>query len=89
MEDFDKHGEDARKRAGGRKPREVTEKRLYNAALYYLYRYSATTASLRKVLMRRVAASARAHGTAPEEGAAWIEALICKFQTLGYLNDRA
>ena len=39
--------------------------------------------------MRRVVASARAHGTDPEEGAAWIETLITKFQTLGYLNDRA
>ncbi len=89
MDSSDKHGQDARKRAGGWKPREVTEKRLNNVALHYLFRYSATTASLRKVLMRRVAASAHAHGTDPEEGAAWIETLIRKFQTLGYLNDRA
>ena len=75
----------AKRRRG---PRKVTEKRLNNVALHYLARYSATTDSLRKVLMRRVAGSARAHGTDPEEGTAWVEALIVKFQELGYLNDR-
>tara|TARA_B100002051_G_scaffold13294_1_gene11024 strand:- start:1128 stop:1775 length:648 start_codon:yes stop_codon:yes gene_type:complete len=89
MDDADKRGENAPKKVGRRGARELTERRLSNVALHYLSRYSATTDSLRKVLMRRVVASARAHGTDPEEGAAWIETLITKFQTLGYLNDRA
>lgn len=72
-----------------RGPRKVTEKRLNNVALAYLARYAATTQSLRQVLMRRVAASARVHGTDADEGAAWVEALIAKFQGLGYLDDRA
>ena len=88
-DDADKRGENAPKKVGRRGVREVTERRLNNVALHYLSRYSATTDSLRKVLMRRVVASARAHGTDPEEGTAWIETLIIKFQTLGYLNDRA
>ena len=87
--DANKRGENAPKKVGRREPQKVTESRLNNVALHYLSRHSATTDSLRKVLMRRVAASARAHGTDPEEGATWIENLIIKFQTLGYLNDRS
>ena len=88
-DDADKRGENAPKRAGQRELRKVTEKRLNNIALHYVSRYSANTDSLRKVLMRRVEASARAHGTDPKEGAIWIEALVTKFQKLGYLNDHA
>ncbi len=88
-DDADKRGENAPKRAGQRELRKVTEKRLNNIALHYVSRYSANTDSLRKVLMRRVEASARAHGTDPKEGEIWIETLVIKFQALGYLNDRA
>ena len=88
-DDAENRGENASKRAGHRESREVSEKRLNNVALQYVSRYSATTDSLRKLLMRRVEASARAHGTDPKEGAIWIEALVTKFQKLGYLNDHA
>lgn len=90
MDDEDaKSDHKALKRTGRPAPGKVTEKRLNNVALHYLARYSATSDSLRKVLMRRVAASVRAHGTDPDEGGAWVEALIGKFQGLGYLDDRA
>ena len=88
-DDANNRGENVSKRAGHRVSPEITEKRLNNVALHYVSRYSATTDSLRKVLMRRVEASARAHGTDPKEGAIWIETLVTKFQNLGYINDRA
>jgi len=83
--------EDRKPKSAGRRrgPRKVTEKRLRNVALHYVARYAATTESLRRVLMRRVLASARSHGTDADEGAAWTEALIIRFQELGYLDDRA
>ena len=89
IKNVDKRSKKVPKRSGQRGPREVTEKRLNNVALHYVSRYSATTDSLRKVLMRRIEASARAHGTDPKVGAIWIETLIIRFQALGYLNDRA
>ena len=89
IKNVDKRSKKVPKRSGQRGPREVTEKRLNNVALHYVSRYSATTDSLRKVLMRRIEASARAHGTDPRVGAIWIETLIIRFQALGYLNDRA
>jgi len=85
MPDDDKKSEDKQRRRG---PRKATQKRLNNVALHYLARYSATCDSLRKVLTRRVDASARLHDTDREEGAEWVEALIIKFQNLGYLDDR-
>ena len=89
MKNVNERSKKVSKRSGQRGPREVTEKRLNNVALHYVSRYSATTDSLRKVLMRRVEASARVHGTDPKDGAIWTETLIIKFQALGYLNDRA
>ncbi len=70
-----------------KRSRKITEKGLNNIALHYLSRYSATEESLRKVLKRRVEVSVREYGTAPNLGALWIEALIEKYKSLGYLND--
>ena len=87
-DDADKRGEDAPRRASQRVVRKVTKKRLYNVALHYLSRHSATKSSLRNVLMRRVNASARAHETDSQEGERWIEELLIELQAFGYLNDR-
>ena len=76
----------ATKRRG---PRKATRKRLENVALHYLTKYSATTESLRRVLMRRVYRSSRAHDTNVDEGAEWVEEVIVKMHGLGYINDRA
>jgi len=76
----------ARKKRG---PRKVSEKRLNNVALHYLARYSASADSLRRVLMRRVRRSVQTHGTDLDEGTEWVEALLVRFQELGYLDDRA
>ena len=65
----------------------LTADRLERAALHYLERFSASAASLRRVLARRVERSAREHGTDPAEGAGWIEALIGRYRESGLLND--
>ena len=52
-------------------PRRVTAQYLENAALHYLQRFASSSASLRRVLMRKVDRSAQAHGTDPAEGARW------------------
>ena len=77
-------GEEKRRRV----PRKATPKRLERVALHYLERYSSSSENLRRVLMRRVERSARAHCTDRGEGAAAIDAILTKFQEYGYLNDR-
>ena len=67
----------------------MTPQRLEKAALYYLGRYAASVAHFRRVLMRRVARSAHAHGSDREEGAAWVEELITRFLRAGLLDDFA
>ncbi len=72
-----------------RTPRKITPKSLENVALHYLGRYATSSENLRRVLMRRVERSARVHGTDPAEGAAWVEALIARFQESRILDDAA
>jgi regulatory protein len=65
----------------------VTAERLDRWALAYLERYSASADSLRRVLMRRVERSARAHGTDREADAKLVEALVERFRRSGLLDD--
>lgn len=69
-------------------PRKTTEASLERAALAYLERFAASAESLRRVLLRKVERSARAHDTDRAEGAAWVEALIERYQRSGLLDDR-
>ncbi|TWB22562.1 regulatory protein [Nitrospirillum amazonense] len=71
-----------------RGPRRVSAAYLERAALHYLERFAASTAALRRVLMRKVDMSAAAHGTDRAQGAEWVEALITRYQQSGLLNDR-
>ncbi|WP_051329947.1 regulatory protein RecX [Niveispirillum irakense] len=71
----------------GRKIRRVTPDYLDRAALHYLERFATSSANLRRVLMRRVLASAQAHDTDPAQGAEWVEALIARYLRSGLLND--
>ncbi len=71
----------------GRGPREATAKYLRNSALHYLDRYATSSAHLRRLLLAKVARSARAHGTNAEAGAAAVEALIAEFLGAGLLDD--
>jgi len=70
-----------------RLPRQATASYLENAALYYLERFSSSSANLRRVLMRKVARSARAHGTDPAEGSGLVEAIIARYLQSGLLDD--
>lgn len=72
-----------------RLPRQATASHLENAALHYLERFSSSSANLRRVLMRKVARSARAHGTDPAEGAGLVEAIIARYLQSGLLDDAA
>lgn len=72
---------------GRRTVRPVDPARLERAAYAYLERFAASSAGVRRVLMRRVAASVAAHGTDAAEAAGWVEALIQRLQRLGLLND--
>ena len=60
---------------------------LRNAALHYLDRYATSSAHLRRLLLAKVARSARAHGSDPQAGAAAVEALIAEFLDAGVLDD--
>lgn len=71
-----------------RGPKKVTEKYLERVALWYLDRWGGASGRLRRLLLRRVQDSERVHGTDPEEGRRWIEALILRLQENGVLNDR-
>jgi regulatory protein len=72
-----------------RLPRQATASYLENAALHYLERFSSSSANLRRVLMRKVARSARAHGTDAAEGANLVEAIIARYLQSGLLDDAA
>ena len=75
------------RRRRGRGPREATAKYLRNSALHYLDRYATSSAHLRRLLLNKVARSARAHGTDAAAGAAAVEALIAEFLGAGVLDD--
>lgn len=70
-----------------KKPRKVSAESLERAALHYLERFASSSANLRRVLMRRVARSAEAHGTDPADGAALVDALVARYQKSGLLDD--
>jgi regulatory protein len=72
-----------------RLPRQATASYLENAALHYLERFASSSANLRRVLMRKVARSARAHGTDPAEGAGLVDAIIARYLQSGLLDDAA
>ncbi len=75
-----------RKRRG---PRKATAKHLENAALHYLGRFASSAANLKRVLMRKVQRSARAHGTDVDEGRDHVERLVARFIRAGLVDDAA
>lgn len=77
------------RKPAGRAPKKATAKHLENVALWYLQRFAASADSLRRVLLRRVEKSARAHDTDRAEGAALIEDIVARFRRSGLLDDRA
>ncbi len=80
-------GPRARERPRRKEPKKATSRHLENAALHYLQRFASSTENFRRVMMRKVERSARAHGTDRAEGAATIEDLIRRFSAAGLLDD--
>jgi regulatory protein len=78
----------AEKMSKSRPPKRISKSTLENAALFYLQRFSASTESLRRVLLRRVERSAKAHGDDPEVGVALVTELLIRYQTSGLLDDQ-
>ena len=76
------------KKTERRPPRKATARHLENVALWYLQRFAASADSLRRVLMRRVEKSARAHDTGRNEGAVFVEDIVARFRRSGLLDDR-
>ena len=74
-------------KTGRKLAKRITPAYLENAALYYLQRFASSSANLRRVLMRKVTAAARDHGSDPAEGAAMVEALIARYIASQLLND--
>ncbi|WP_083875658.1 regulatory protein RecX [Caenispirillum salinarum] len=72
-----------------KQPRKVSPEYLENSALHYLERFASSAANLKRVLMRKVMLSASVHDTDPDEGAAWVDALIERYQRAGLLDDGA
>jgi regulatory protein len=72
-----------------RGPKPVTPAHLENIALYYLERFATSSANLRRVLMRKVARSATAHGTDAQEGERLVDEIIARYLGAGLLDDRA
>jgi regulatory protein len=72
-----------------RGPRKLTRERLEAAALHYLERFASTAANLRRVLRRRVRRSAELHGTDPDEGNQWVDALVARYVSAGLVDDAA
>src|SRR3546814_9422576 len=67
-------------------PAPVTAERLHAAALRHLARYAVSTATLHRVLMRRVQRSARLHETDPAEGARMVEAELVRLTVAGQIG---
>lgn len=68
-------------------PPPLTAARVDALARWYLDRYGATEATLRRWLARRVAAALEHHPGDPEEAGGWIEATLLRMRELGFLDD--
>ena len=88
MNEDDPFAGNQRKRKARRQPAKVTARSLENVALHYLERFSTSGEGLRRVLMRRVARSAHFHGTDEREAADWVDQVVEKMKSKGFVNDR-
>lgn len=72
-----------------RQLRRLTPADLKGVALNYLDRFAATRARLRQVMLRKIRASARAHGDDPAPLLAALEETVQWLEASGFLSDRA
>ena len=87
--DDDSETPESGKKKKRRGPRKATAKYLENSAAYYLGRFATSKAHLRQVMMQKVKRSEMHHGTDVAEGAGFVDAIIEKFERLGFLDDPA
>ena len=80
-------GESNSRNRGRRPPPRLSEAYLEAAAARYLRRFWAPTASLRRVLNKRVRAAVEAHGDDPVQGGVWVEELLTRLTHAGVLDD--
>lgn len=72
-----------------KKRKKITASYLENAGAYYLERFSASIAQFRTVMGRKIALSCRDHPEQDkDECIRLLDAVVKKFENLGYLNDR-
>jgi regulatory protein len=79
--------EDDNKR--GKRVRGVTAKSLENAAVHYLQRFSASSANLRRVLLRKIERARRAEAMVAPDAEKAIETIIEKLKRLKLIDDAA
>lgn len=65
----------------------ISEQRLYNSAVYYLERYEASAAKVRRVLERKLQRAERAGDEVPPEALKWINNVIHKLKQQNFLSD--
>jgi regulatory protein len=75
-------GRDRRRRSKG-----MSENSLYQAALFYLGRYAASSWSVRQVLQRRVTKYAAIDGVEKETATGWIDGIIDRLMRSGLVHD--
>lgn len=68
-------------------PKQITEKRLYNITLFYLSKYEASAEKVKQMLKRRLDKATLAGAEIPAESDIWINNVIAKMESLGYIND--
>lgn len=80
--------EKPKQRRQKRKPRKISQDYLRNAGLYYLERFSSSTANFRRVMRRKIKKSCLEHQDQNEEDC-WqlLESVIQRFTQSGLLND--
>lgn len=71
-----------------RAPRKITPDYLQRAAMYYLERYAAPAAQLRRVLARKVSVSCRHHEQDPSAFDAMLDDVVARCISSGLVNDQ-
>jgi regulatory protein len=71
-----------------RAPRRITSDYLQRAAMYYLERYAAPAAQLRRVLARKIVLSCRHHGQDPATFDAMLDEIVARCTASGLVDDR-
>lgn len=73
-----------------RPPKKITESYLHNSGLYYLQRFTASTAHFKKIMTRKIDKSCQWHKDQDRDSCIkMLDNIAARFQELGLLNDEA